>query len=105
MPEFLGQFADQGVLRRFAAVDLAAGKLPEARHVLAIGPLGQQNPSVTVDQRHRGDEDQPQAPLRESRAVVRVDLDVAVRQIAGPDGRRARPTPTSTPIASSRRFM
>ena len=57
--EFLGQLADQRRLRGLAAIDLAAGKLPETRHRLALRALRQQDAAVGVDQRHRRYQDDP----------------------------------------------
>ena len=48
--EFLVQFPDQRVLGPLAGLDLAARKLPKARHRLAFGPLRQQHAPVGVDQ-------------------------------------------------------
>src|SRR5712671_7149047 len=49
--DFLVQFADQRCFRTFAGLDLAAGKLPQARERLALRPLRDQHALVGVDQR------------------------------------------------------
>ena len=49
--EFLAQFPDQRVLGPLAGLQLAAGKLPEARELFAFGTLGDQHAIVGVDER------------------------------------------------------
>ena len=56
--ELLGQFADQRRLGSLAGVDLAAGKLPQPGHRLALRAAGEQDPAVGVDQHHRRDENE-----------------------------------------------
>ena len=56
--EFFLQFADQRRLRGFAGVELAAGKLPQAGHLLAFRPAGEQDAAVDVDQGAGGDQQQ-----------------------------------------------
>ena len=60
--EFLGEFADQRLLRALAGVDLAAGKFPEAGQRLALGALRDQHPSVGVDE-GAGDHQQHRLPV------------------------------------------
>ena len=54
--EFLTQFADQRLLGALAGFELAAGKLPQPRELLAFGALSDQHAAVGVDQRD-GDDD------------------------------------------------
>jgi hypothetical protein len=56
--KFLFEFANERLLRRFAGLDLAAGKFPQAGHRSPFGALGKQNASITVDERTGGDENQ-----------------------------------------------
>ncbi len=48
--ELLVQFADQRILRPFAVIQLAAGKLPQSGERLAFRPLRDQHAVVGVDQ-------------------------------------------------------
>ena len=59
--EFLAQLADQGRLRRFPGLDLAARKLSQSRHLLSGGPARQQNPPVGIDQGDGTDDHDRQA--------------------------------------------
>ena len=56
--DFLGELTHHGLFRRLAFFDLAAGKLPETRELLALGPLRDQHASVRIDQRAGGDKQQ-----------------------------------------------
>ena len=47
--EFLVQLADQRIFGPLAVVELAAGKLPKARHRLAFRPLCDQHAVVGID--------------------------------------------------------
>jgi hypothetical protein len=51
-------FADQCILGPLARLDLAAGKLPQARHRLAFRTLREQHAIVRVHQRDGYDEGQ-----------------------------------------------
>ena len=53
--QFLGQFADQRLLGRFAGFDLAARELPQSGHRLAFRTLLNQQPAVAIDKRCRYD--------------------------------------------------
>ena len=53
--QFLLELPDQCLLGPFAALDLAAGKLPQARHRLAGGPLREQHAAVGIDEGAGGD--------------------------------------------------
>ena len=55
--QFFVQFADQGLFGAFACLDLAAGEFPQARQVLTLGALGDQDAAIRIDQRHGDDED------------------------------------------------
>src|SRR5690625_788227 len=56
--KLLVQFADQAGLWGLARLDLAAGEFPEPRHRPAFRAFRQQNPAISVDQRHSGDKEQ-----------------------------------------------
>src|SRR5260370_538984 len=47
--DFFLQLADQRLFRPFAGLDLAAGKLPEARERFALRPLRDQDALVGID--------------------------------------------------------
>ena len=49
-PQFLLQFTNQSVLRAFAGLDLAAGKLPQARHRFAGRALREENAPIDIDE-------------------------------------------------------
>ena len=55
-PQFLLQLARERLLGDFLGVDLAAGKFPEASHRFPARALGDQHPSVEIDDRRRGDQ-------------------------------------------------
>jgi hypothetical protein len=50
---FFVQFSKRRGLRLFPRLDLAAGELPGARHVLRIAPAGDQNSAVAEGDRER----------------------------------------------------
>ena len=54
--KFFGKLADQRRFRPLAGLELAAGKFPQAGKLLALGPLGDQNAVVGVDERASDDE-------------------------------------------------
>ncbi len=54
--EFFLELADERRLGRLAGLELAAGKLPQARHRLARRPLRQQHALLRVDQRDADDD-------------------------------------------------
>ena len=56
--QFLAQFADQRLLRRFAGFQLAARELPQPGHRQALGTLLDQQSSVAIDERRRDDNEQ-----------------------------------------------
>src|SRR5690606_24529672 len=58
--QLLVQLSDQRLLRRLVVVHLASGKLPEPGHRLSCRPLGEQDPTVGIDQRHRRNEQERQ---------------------------------------------
>lgn len=92
--ELFLQFPDQGRLRGFARLKLAAGKFPQPFHGLAGWTLGQQDPPVAIDQGDRRHQDKRQRGRGEearSTAVTAVNVDVAVREIAGPHHGLAAP--------------
>ena len=91
--ELFAQFADQRPFRRLAGLDLAAGKFPQPGHRFACGTLRDQHTSVDIEQCDGGDKNSRQiGHFRRARRhpgsgpVIGIDVDVAVRQIAGPDG-------------------
>src|SRR5262249_35635083 len=122
-PELLLQFPDQGLLGPLARLDLAAGKFPEARHRLAGRALRDQHARVRIDESASGDEDELHAhdlatdhteggvkpiPTRSSRclepgrwlmtgyasaAVIPVDRDVLLGEVAGEHPVAAAPEP------------
>ena len=55
--QFLLQLPDQTLFRRFAVFDLAAGKLPQACHRLAVGTLCDEHAAVGIDEGAGGDKD------------------------------------------------
>ena len=55
-PEFFVQLTDQRGLRPLAGLELAAGKFPQPRKRLALGPLRDQDAVVRIDQRAGDDE-------------------------------------------------
>ncbi len=55
--QFLLQLPDQALFRRFAVLDLAAGKLPQSRHRLAFRPLCEEHAAVGIDECAGGDKD------------------------------------------------
>src|SRR4051812_40841487 len=58
--QFLLQLPDQRILRRFAGLDLAAGKFPKAAELLVLGTLCEQDAPRRVDQsRGRHQEEAP----------------------------------------------
>ena len=56
--QFLLQLPHQGGLGCFARLDLAAGKLPQARHRFPSRALLQEDPTVGVDQGNGNDMEQ-----------------------------------------------
>lgn len=46
------ELTDQSCFRRFTGIDLAAGKLPQARHGFSFGALGEQHPVVRIEKRN-----------------------------------------------------
>ena len=58
--KLLAKFARQRLLGPLAGVDLAAGKLPQARELLARRALREQHAAVRVDERGRDDEQESQ---------------------------------------------
>ncbi len=55
--QFLLELADQRFFGPFARLHLAAGKLPQAGHRLALGPLCQQHAAVGIDKGAGSDKD------------------------------------------------
>ena len=56
--EFLVQLPDQRLFGTLAGLDLASGKLPQARHRLAGRTLGEQHAAVGIDQGAGGNQDE-----------------------------------------------
>lgn len=54
--QFLVQFTDKGLFRRFTVLHLAAGKLPQAGERLALGPLRQKNAAILIEKRAGSDQ-------------------------------------------------
>ena len=81
--EFLAKLADQCRLRRFAGLDLATGKFPQAGHFLLLAGA-----PAARGHRHRPAPRRRPAPSAEWRCqlrVVGIDRDIAVGQVTGPD--------------------
>src|SRR5271170_6732164 len=55
--QLLFQLADQTLLRPFAGLHLAAGKLPKSRHRFPFRTLREQHASVGIDERAGGNKD------------------------------------------------
>jgi hypothetical protein len=53
--QFLVQFADEARLGRLSGFDLAARKFPKSGQLFSGRALGDQHPTVDVDQGARGD--------------------------------------------------
>jgi hypothetical protein len=56
--QFLSELADERLFRPFAGFHLATRELPQSGHRASGRPLRQQNPSVGIDQRARGNENE-----------------------------------------------
>ena len=56
--ELFAQFARESGFRGLALLDLAAGKLPQARHGLALGTSREQHAAVAIDKSDGRDQDQ-----------------------------------------------
>src|SRR5260221_13032480 len=88
--DFLAQFADQSLLRPLAGIELAAGEFPKAGQRLALRALRDQHALVGVDQSAGDDErefDLSHArslrAAKNSRAVIAVDRDIFLGEVAG----------------------
>src|SRR5262245_57671580 len=55
--EFFFCFADDRFFGTFARLHLAAGKFPEARHVLSFGPLRNEDTAIGIDERDSRNEE------------------------------------------------
>ena len=59
-PKLFQQFSLETGFPGFSDTPLAAREFPEARKLLALGPLGDQHPPVGIDKRHCDNEQKPQ---------------------------------------------
>ena len=84
--EFLVQLADQRLLRALARLDLAAGKLPEPRELLTLGPLGDEDAPVGIDEGAGGDEDKLQIQRTHRNGILSVSRQDRLDRFSGLDG-------------------
>jgi hypothetical protein len=60
--ELLAQFAPQSLLGRLVACHFSAGEFPAPSHVLSWRTLGDQHPTVAIEERSRDDDQACNAP-------------------------------------------